>query len=191
MPWVEADDISVHAIAPRARRTEQPVMLHAGQGHGARPVLLLRRSREHLRPPAVGPAAAAYTTRLPATGRALRRLSRRGLDAGKSPSCRNEGVIRTHIYPRTGIITHGSSTLPAIIVRPFYRSGRESDRRIGMSATRLTRASRSAQINHFGAPGYPINRSNLGRWTSFASAGITRGQRASSSPGRHRRGSPG
>jgi len=45
--------------------------------------------------------------------------------------CRNECFIRAHIYTWTGILTHASSALPTIVVQPFDRSGRKSDRRLG------------------------------------------------------------
>ena len=34
-------------------------------------------------------------------------------------TCRNEYFIRTHIYARTGILTHVLATLSAIAVQPF------------------------------------------------------------------------
>ncbi len=49
--------------------------------------------------------------------------------------CRNEYFIRAHIYARTRILTHTLSTLSAIAVPPFNRSGRKSDRRIGRPST--------------------------------------------------------
>src|SRR6266699_3494186 len=42
--------------------------------------------------------------------------------------CRNEYFIRAHISARTRILTHTLSTLSAIAVPPFNRSGRKSDR---------------------------------------------------------------
>jgi hypothetical protein len=33
--------------------------------------------------------------------------------------CRIEGVVRAHIYPRTGIIFHDFSTLPTVAEQPF------------------------------------------------------------------------
>ena len=36
-----------------------------------------------------------------------------------SNTCRNEYLIRTHIYAQSGILTHAFSTLPAIAVEPF------------------------------------------------------------------------
>jgi hypothetical protein len=43
-----------------------------------------------------------------------------------------EGVVRAHIYPRTGIISHVSRPCRRSPCSLFYRSGRESERRIGM-----------------------------------------------------------
>jgi hypothetical protein len=48
--------------------------------------------------------------------RAVIRMTWRPTDAR---ICRNEHVIRAHIYASIGILTHALSALPAITVRPF------------------------------------------------------------------------
>ena len=49
-------------------------------------------------------------------------------DPTNSRICRNEYFILAQIYARTGILIHGLSILPVIIVRPCYRFGRKPRR---------------------------------------------------------------